>query len=474
MRRHSTALETDRPPAVAGSFYPRPPSVLLATVESLLAAAEVRCARRPKALVVPHAGYVYSGPVAASAYAQLRAPGPPVERVILLGPAHHVAVAGLALPEAEAFLTPLGRVPLDLEAMERALRLPQVGRSAHVHALEHSLEVQLPFLQHLLPRFALVPFAVGEATPEEVGEVLDLLWGGPETLVVISTDLSHHLPYDVARSIDRRTAGQVLAFDAHGLRWEQACGRVPLQGLLVAARRRGLAVEQLDLRNSGDTAGGPDAVVGYGAWALHEAVPAGREATGPAGREAAGPGEEHARRARLITGIARAAIAARFGGPPPERPAGEAWLEAPGACFVSLHEDGMLRGCIGSLEARGTLFDEVVRCAVEAATGDPRFEPVSAGEVAGLDVEVSVLSPVEPLPAASEEEALSAIRPGVDGLVLEAGGRRAVFIPKVWEDLRDPGAFLSHLRRKAGLPDAWLPGTRLSRFTAECYQEGRP
>lgn len=465
--------------AVAGSFYTRDASVLREEVRHLLAAAPAagEGATRPKALVVPHAGYVYSGPIAASAYAWLRAPGPRVERVVLLGPAHTAAHPGLALPEAEFFQTPLGVVPLDGVATERARRLPQVTVSALAHLREHALEVQLPFLQVLLGEFRLVPFTVGHATPEEVAEVLAALWGGPETLVVCSTDLSHYLSYGEACALDRRTAQQVLARDAHGIRRDQACGCTALAGLLVEAGRRDLTVRLLDLRNSGDTAGDPERVVGYAAFALHDAAPggAGRPAPAPSAEAGAAPAaeEERERRARVITALARAAIASLFGGPSPAPPAGERWLEGRRACFVSLHRDGELRGCIGALEPRGTLFQEVVSSARAAATRDPRFEPLTLDELEAVDLEVSVLSPVEPLPAKDEAEALRRVRPGVDGLVLQARGRAATFIPAMWEQLPAPAEFLAHLRRKAGLPDAWVPGTRLFRFTAERYREAR-
>ncbi|HET9553936.1 MAG TPA: AmmeMemoRadiSam system protein B [Anaeromyxobacteraceae bacterium] len=452
-----------RPPAVAGTFYPRDPRVLRGEVERFLAEVPARGGRRPKALVVPHAGYVYSGPVAAHAYARLRAAGPPVERVVLLGPAHRVAVAGLALPEVGRFETPLGDVPIDAAAAERALRLPQVTRSDHAHLLEHSLEVQLPFLQAVLgSSFTLVPLAVGLASPDDVAGVLQALWGGPETLVVVSTDLSHYLPYAEARALDRRTAGQVLALDALGLHRDQACGRTPLQGLLLEARRRGLTAELLDLRSSGDTAGGPDEVVGYGAFALHE----------PAGAEEVEPGERR-RRGRIVTGLARRALESLFGGPAPEAP-DEPWLAERRACFVSLHAGGRLRGCVGAIEPRGPLAAEIVRCSRAAATEDGRFAPLTREELEeGIDLEVSVLGPAEPLPAADEAEALARLRPGVDGLVLAADGRSAVFIPAMWAQLPDPRDFLAQLRRKAGLPPGWLPGTRLLRFGAERYEEER-
>jgi MEMO1 family protein len=261
-----------RPSAVAGMFYPGDAPTLQAEVTAMLAEASVRDeadARQPKALIVPHAGYVYSGPVAAQAYARLRPWHETIERVVMFGPAHRVAVRGLALPVARAFATPLGEVELDAEAMAGARRLPRVGESISTHALEHSLEVQLPFLQSVLDRFTLVPFVVGQATPDEVAEAIDLLWGGGETLIVISSDLSHYHPYREAQDLDRRTAGAILALDAD-LDYEQACGATAVAGLLVAARRRGLVPKLLDLRNSGDTAGDRARVVGYGAFALYE------------------------------------------------------------------------------------------------------------------------------------------------------------------------------------------------------------
>lgn len=255
-----------RPAAVAGTFYPGLRRALESSVDAYLSEA-VRRERRPKALVVPHAGYVYSGPIAGSAYAQLRAPLP--TRVVLLGPAHYELVRGLALPACEALETPLGEVPVDTEAAAAALRLPCVVESADAHAREHSLEVQLPFLQRVLPFFHLLPLAVGRASAAEVAQVLEALWGGEETLVVISTDLSHYLPYEAARRADAKTARAILARDPE-VGHDQACGADGLRGLLEVARRRGLAVEQLDLRSSGDTAGDRGRVVGYGAFAFYE------------------------------------------------------------------------------------------------------------------------------------------------------------------------------------------------------------
>jgi AmmeMemoRadiSam system protein B len=223
----------------------------------------------PKAIIAPHAGYIYSGPIAASVYTLLAPARDRVNRVVLLGPTHRVAVRGLALPGAEAFATPLGVVEIDRAAVDALRGLPQVVESPQAHALEHSLEVHLPFLQTVLGGFTLLPLAVGQATPQEVADVLERLWGGPETLIVVSSDLSHYLPYRNAQAVDRTTAQAILALSTD-ISHEQACGATPVTGLGLAARRRGLRPELLDLRNSGDTAGDHDRVVGYGSFAYYE------------------------------------------------------------------------------------------------------------------------------------------------------------------------------------------------------------
>jgi len=261
-----------RPAAVAGMFYPSAPAALAADVRAYLSRVVARPAETaavPKALVVPHAGYVYSGPVAASAYARLAAGRDTIRRVVLFGPTHRVPVRGLALPASRDFATPLGTVSVDRESVAAALTLPQVRESEAAHAFEHSLEVQLPFLQAVLGDFSIVPFAVGDATPREVAEVIELLWGGPETLFVVSSDLSHYHRYADACAIDRATSEAILALSAT-LDHEQACGATPINGLLLAARRRALRPELLDLRNSGDTAGDKSRVVGYASFAFIE------------------------------------------------------------------------------------------------------------------------------------------------------------------------------------------------------------
>jgi hypothetical protein len=261
-----------RLPAVAGTFYPGDSAALEAQIDGFLRDAR-RAARDEapeapalKAIIAPHAGTVYSGPIAASAYVRLT-PGP-IRRVVLLGPAHRVWLRGLAAPSVDAFATPLGDVPLDRVTIERLLDMPQVHLDDEPHRREHSLEVHLPFLQRALGRLELVPLVVGEASAEEVAEVLDAAWGGSETLVVVSSDLSHYHDYATARALDRETTQLIEGLAGSKLTGEHACGYQPVRGLLRCAERRGLHVRNVDLRNSGDTAGGRDEVVGYGSYVV--------------------------------------------------------------------------------------------------------------------------------------------------------------------------------------------------------------
>jgi AmmeMemoRadiSam system protein B len=261
---------TVRPPAVAGTFYPSTPDDVRGSLSEAFVDAVSRPANAPipEAIVVPHAGYMYSGAIAASAYERIAPARALIRRVVLLGPSHRVPVRGLAVPSVDVFETPLGRIPIDDEARSRVLGQPAVLIDDRAHAVEHSLEVQLPFLQSVLDDFTLLPMSVGDATTDEVASVLDACWGGPETLVVISTDLSHYHPYEEAVGLDARTAAAVVTCRPDAIRDADACGARPLRGLLRCASDRGLIVEQLDLRNSGDTAGDHDRVVGYGAFAV--------------------------------------------------------------------------------------------------------------------------------------------------------------------------------------------------------------
>lgn len=258
-----------RQPAVVGRFYPADEHTLRRSVERFLLDVPVRSVSRPpKALIVPHAGYPYSGPVAASGYAQLRHVRETIRRVVLLGPSHHVAFRGLALSGMDAFSTPLGNLMVDPNAADLVQSLPQVSVADEPHRAEHSLEVQLPFLQCVLDHFVIVPFCVGTATGAEVAEVLLELWGGDETLIVVSSDLSHYHDYETAKTLDRETSTMIESCRWQDLSSNRACGCTGIRGLLQAIRKRGLSISAVDLRNSGDTAGTREQVVGYGAYVV--------------------------------------------------------------------------------------------------------------------------------------------------------------------------------------------------------------
>jgi len=249
-----------REPAVAGMFYPADPDELRTQIEGFLAEAESQKGPPPKAIISPHAGTIYSGPIAASAYARIQPEG--IERVVLLGPSHHVLLRGLAASSADAWRTPLGDVPL-----EHPEGIPV---SDAAHESEHSLELQLPFLQSVLGEFKLVPLVVGDASNEEVADVLAELWGGPETLIVISSDLSHYMSYSAGREMDTTASKAIVELDSRGLDFDNACGLIPIAGLLHLAKQKGMRAELIDLRSSGDTAGPRDQVVGYGSFAFYE------------------------------------------------------------------------------------------------------------------------------------------------------------------------------------------------------------
>lgn len=263
-----------RKAAVSGVFYPARPDILRSELSQLFTHVAQKSAAGdpsfvPKAIIAPHAGYMYSGPIAATAYATLRAAANTIHRVVLLGPAHRVNVRGLAVSSAQAFETPLGLVPIDLAGVERVLEFPQVCVMDEAHQLEHCIEVQLPFLQYLLQDFKVVPLVAGHATTAEVSEVIDAVWGGSETLIVISSDLSHYHDYNTAQAMDQATSHAIETLNSANLDSASACGFIPVTGLLAAARKHHLSARTLDLRNSGDTAGTKEKVVGYGAYAFH-------------------------------------------------------------------------------------------------------------------------------------------------------------------------------------------------------------
>lgn len=507
-----------RPPAVAGVFYPADRAGLAATIDKLLEKAPDFKLRGIRALIAPHAGYVYSGPVAAVAYRQIRGTG--FRRVVLLAPSHFCFFRGVTVVTEGFFSTPLGLVPIDPVAEELANRPPFFreeplpaelpGWARHSfwtgaqrefpHRWEHSIEVHIPFLQRVLNDFSLVPTLFGEVDPEEVAEVL-LPFVDAQTLFVASSDLSHYLPHEEAVLHDRQTLEAICRLDVKAAPHLDACGRLPIATLIHMALRRGWHAQLLEHKTSGDTSGDYEAVVGYGAVAFcsPEGAPVEtpaekklpRIATPDRGNASEDQPEQpkteeqpvltpdrslpwgfSAEEKRILLRLAREAIRSavcQLSLPsvnPDELPEK---LRRPGACFVTLKVLGQLRGCIGTLQPKEPLYLAVIRRAESAATADPRFPPVTPEELDLLSIEISALSPCRQLNATTPEEILAQIEPGKHGVVLRVGSSHATFLPQVWEHFADKTQFLEKLAVKAGLfPDAWRrPDAKIEVYEVE-------
>ncbi|PTX92573.1 AmmeMemoRadiSam system protein B [Opitutus sp. ER46] len=472
-----------REPAVAGLFYPKDPGVLGRTVDAYLAAAKTSPTGELRALICPHAGYDYSGPVAASGFALLR--GSSFATVVLLSPAHYAAIDFAAVSDADIYRTPLGDVPVAPQARELARHapfaldhpldvqrppwadqasrpLPRPGED-QADTWEHSGEVEVPFLQRSLGSFQLLPVVMGRVDPAAAARALDR-FVDDRTLLVVSTDLSHYHSAAQARRLDRRWVDAVLALDLRQLATQEACGLVPVQTLVHLARQRGWEARLLDLRNSGDTAGDSSRVVGYAAVAFY-ARPAGATL--------------NAEERSLLLALARRTVVATAGNeelPAPGELANRPSLTASRAVFVTLTRHGQLRGCIGNLLARGPLYAAVIDNARSAAREDPRFSPVRPAEVAGLEIEISVLSAPLPLPFTSPDDLLRQLRPGVDGVILRVPAGTATYLPQVWQQLPDKTEFLDTLAQKAGgrAGDWRRPGVEVAVYQVASFREHEP
>lgn len=516
-----------RPAAVAGAFYPADAHELRSLIDEQLDYArgllhDTGFAHRlpagaPKAVIVPHAGYVYSGTTAALAYALLERGRGTIHRAVIIGPTHRVPVRGIACPTASAFATPLGTVSVDRDAEQHALAtVPSLSINDATHAREHAVEVQIPFLQRIFgDDLTIVAMNAGDASPREVGDVIRALWGGPETVIVISSDLSHYHPHYEGRELDDETIQRITTRDLP-IRPNRACGAYPVNGLLDACLRKGLPVRFLGCSTSGDDGdvalaaedgvhadrpamAEPDTpVVGYASFAVWEDATSETGTSSDTDNDAADiatntviSDQQHsndsdnsslpADAGTILINLARTALARYLGVNDPSEPtaadivAAHAWLHQPGASFVTLREHGNLRGCIGTIEAYRPLGRDVAEHAVDAAVRDPRFMPVSADEFAQLNIEVSVLSKPEPMRVGSRTALEHALRPGVDGLILDDWhGHRATFLPQVWQELPNSHDFVAHLLRKAGLSPRydWQDGSvECSRYTVHAFEE---
>jgi AmmeMemoRadiSam system protein B/AmmeMemoRadiSam system protein A len=453
-------MTTIRQAAVAGKFYPQNPIELKETVVSLLNHAHTTHTP-PKIVITPHAGYIYSGKTAALAYQALLEVAPSIQHIVLLGPSHHVAFQGLAIPSVDGFQTPLGIMPINKKALEEISHYPFVGTLDQAHQNEHSLEVQLPFLQTLFPNAQLTPIVVGDAPAEHVSQVIETLWGGPETLIVISTDLSHYLPYDTACSLDHQTSQAIIEKRINDIPPHQACGSRPLRGALLTASKLGLNGHIVDVRNSGDTAGPKDRVVGYGAYHFGQLDMNDMQYSDDLKIALL----QLARRS-ITYGIEQGKMLESFEFPH------RLITHIPQATFVTLEKQGHLRGCRGSLVAHKILALDVMQNAFFSAFSDPRFSPVEAHELKDIVIKISILSHPQPIHFNSESDLIKQLRPNIDGLWLIDGEHRGTFLPSVWESIPEPNDFLIHLKNKAGLPaNYWSNTLTVQRYTTHYFGE---
>lgn len=447
------------PAQVAGMFYPAEPQALQALIGELRKRARPDAGVAPKVVVAPHAGLVYSGPVAATAFGPWARRAEPPRRVVIVGPAHRVAFRGIAVHPAQKWRTPLGEAPVAPVAHAEIAEARGVFVGPRPFVGEHSLEMHLIMLQAMLPApFEIVPILVGDADPRSVAEALRRVWGGPETVVAISSDLSHFLDQRSAESTDSGTARLIETLDAAALDGRRACGFLAVKGALEIAAERDMRASGLHLATSADAGADASRVVGYGAFALEYAASA---------RLA------EADRERLLSVcMAALGLATQTGGKPPavslngESPALSPWR----ATFVTLSENERLRGCIGSLAPRRPLIEDALANTAQAGFADPRFPPLKESDLKGLRLDVSILSHPRPIPAESESELVSALEPDRDGLILTAGKRRALFLPSVWRHVPDGRAFLRHLMAKAGFEaNHWPQGLEARRFRVESF-----
>ncbi len=460
-----------REPVVAGSWYPGKKDDLSKLIDGFLKNAKKEDLGRIKALIAPHAGYAYSGQVAAYSYAQVA--GNKYADVYVLAPTHHVAFRGASILDKTHYRTPLGDVPVSRTAAKLSSESKLIKPVPEADEKEHSLEIELPFLQRTLKDYEIIPMVVGQLSGEDVEEIASAIQKhlGDDSLIVASTDLSHYYQYDTAVSMDAECIEAVLDLDLKKASACEMCGVYPVMILMTIAKKLGWETKLLKYSNSGDVTGDTAGVVGYAAIAFY--VKEGKDANEASGGHAVSGSLGPEQRKRLL-GIARESIEKYLEcGEVIEPETDDLKLREDRGVFVTLEKHGQLRGCIGHLEAVQPLYLDVRDNAINAAFEDPRFPPVEEDELPKIEIEISVLSKPELIKAGKPEEYLEKIKAGTDGIILEYKGRGATYLPQVWEQIPDKRAFMESLCNKAGLPGgAWKEkGAKIKRYFVEAFKD---
>lgn len=453
-----------RETAVAGLFYPADMYQLDNDIDGYLEHAPSNLSGRPQMMIVPHAGYKYSAQVAAYAYKKLQPFKSQIKKVFLLGPSHRVAVNGVALSPAKQFKTPLGLINTDEPVTKELAQNSLFKISAKAHKQEHSLEVQMPFLQKTLDNFTIIPMLYGQADPEKIAAALKPYLQDDTSLLIISADLSHYLDYGTAKITDRQTAEQIQK--AVKVNHHQSCGATAINTAMILAREFGLIPNLLDMVNSGDVSNDKTKVVGYGSW-VYEEPEENEELMGIELEQQHLQNFARHNKDSLLE-IVRESLNAAVTRHEPYQPEREKFNDVlfnKGASFVTLRKGGMLRGCIGSPLPLKAIAVDLADNAYAAAMNDNRFKPLSADELKHLDFTIALLTNFEAIEFNSQEDLLSKIKPGIDGLLIKDGEREGLFLPAVWKELPDRQEFITQLKIKAGLsPSYWSDKIKIFRF----------
>ncbi|MBD3156131.1 MAG: AmmeMemoRadiSam system protein B [Candidatus Aenigmarchaeota archaeon] len=424
-----------RPSVVAGQFYPKKKEELEKMINDFLLKAKVRNYPKVTGLIVPHAGYIYSGPVAAEAFKQINQD---IKEVIILAPTHHIRFQGASIGKFEYYSTPLGKVELS-DKVENLLKEEIFVSVPDTHKREHSIEVEIPFLQEVLGDFKIIPIITGSVDPKKLADTL-MNYVNEGTLIVVSSDLSHYHSYESAVELDRSCINNIINFDFDELEEREACGKVPILTLMYLADKLDWEGKLVDYRNSGDTAGNNNRVVGYTSIVFYRP---------PLKREDQ----------EFLLNLSRKTIDnyLKNGSKPKlNRREISQELKKPSGCFVTLFKEGQLRGCVGCIFSEKELYQSIIENTINAAFKDARFPPVTEDEIDDIKIEISILSDPKELSFKDSEELLSKLTPIKDGVLLENGPRSATYLPQVWKQLPDKEEFLCRLCMKAGLPpESW-------------------